>query len=86
MPARGYAGYGSALRIAAAVSLAEYDRRTLCAFIADLFRKEISDVERDLASMPEVRRRNRRSELTGVFRNRPARPWSPTDDLLPEVY
>lgn len=57
MPARDYAGYGSALRIAAAVSLSEYDRQTLCAFIADLFRREVSDVERDLANMPEPRRR-----------------------------
>lgn len=57
MPSNQWAGYGSALRVAAAASLAEYDRQTLCAFIADLFRKEISDVERDLAVIAASRRR-----------------------------
>ena len=48
MPAENYAGYGSALRVAASVRLTEYDRQTLCAFIADLFRKDFDDVETHL--------------------------------------
>lgn len=54
MPGREWASYGSALRIAASVRLTEYDRQTLTAFIGDLFRREYSDVERDLAVVGEV--------------------------------
>jgi hypothetical protein len=43
----GYASYGSALRAAAAVPMSNYDVETVLAFVADLFRKEFSDVERD---------------------------------------
>lgn len=57
MPSLQWAGYGSALRVAAAAPLSEYDRQTLCAFIADLFRREISDVERDVAVMQQLKRR-----------------------------
>ena len=48
MPAESYAGYGTALRLAASVRLTQYDRETLCSFIADLFRKDFNDVETHL--------------------------------------
>lgn len=48
MPAESYAGYETALRLAASVRLTQYDRETLCSFIADLFRKDFNDVERHL--------------------------------------
>lgn len=54
MPSREWAGYGSALRVASAVPLADYDRETLTAFIADLFRKDFSEVERDLRVVRQV--------------------------------
>lgn len=69
MAREAYAGYGSALRIAASVRLSEYDRQTLCAFIADVFRKEFGEVEHDLTIVGQAVRR----------------PGSPLDQLKAQV-
>lgn len=52
------ASYGSALRAATSVSLSAYDRETLLAFVADLFRKEYGDVERDADIMSQAKARS----------------------------
>lgn len=55
MALESYQTYGRALRVAASVRLAEYDRQTIAAFLADLFRKDYEDVERDLAIISKQR-------------------------------
>lgn len=54
MSSREWASYGSALRVVAGTPLAECDRETLTAFLADLFRKEYNDVQRDIRIVGQV--------------------------------
>lgn len=54
MLSRTWISYGSALRVVAETPLAEYDLETLTAFLADLFRKECNDVQRDIRIVGQV--------------------------------
>ena len=55
MPDPSYRSYGAALRVAVRDRLSSYDEQTITAFLADLYHKDFSEVERDIDVLRSVK-------------------------------